>query len=141
MTETGLDPIEQHLRDGELVAPEIQLVVRGWPLTVAGLTNNARTTSERYSFGGTPLTAVSVALTAQGHDLDSILSGRRMRTRSRYAVVPAAAVLGAGFRLLATFDAPHYSVAWASYTRDQAELFRRVLGPVLDNPHYLRRPE
>jgi hypothetical protein len=140
MNDTLLEPTENHLRAGELVAPEIQLVVRGWPLTVTGLERNARTTAERYSFGGAPMTAVSAALTSSKHDLHSILSDRRMRTRTRYAASSAAIALGAGFRLLATFDAPHYSVAWVSYTRDQAELLRSVLSPVLENPHHLRRP-
>lgn len=138
MTGLVLEPIEHHLREDEVVDPGVQLVVRGWPLTVSGLESNARATAERYSLGGMPMAAVSVALTSPEHDLDGILSDRRMRTRSRHAVAPATLVLDAGFRILATFDAPHYSVLWTSYTREQVEGFRDVLGHILENPHYLR---
>jgi hypothetical protein len=31
-----LEPIEDHLRIGELLEPDSQLVVRGWPLSAGG---------------------------------------------------------------------------------------------------------
>ena len=71
--------------------------------------------------------------------LDRILAGRRLRTRSSYAAVQAARVIEAGFSLLATFDAPHYSVLWQSYTDEQATLLSSVFGSAIDNPHHLRR--
>jgi hypothetical protein len=134
-----LEPIENHSRVGELVDPNAQLVVRGWPLTVDGLKRNALATSERYTYRGAPLVAVSAELTMPGFGLGQILAGRRLRTRSSYATVTARAVLAAGFGLLASFDAPHHSVMWGSYTDDEAERLLGVLGPAIDNPYYLRR--
>jgi len=133
-----LEPIDNHLRAGELLDPAGQFVIRGWPLTVAGLCANAEATSNRYSYLGSPLVAASAELSMVGWDERRILSSRRLRTRRSYAAAPAVLILKAGFGLLATFDAPHYSIVWASYNEGEAQRLLELLGDVLDNPYYVR---
>lgn len=136
-----LEPIESHLREGELLDPTAHLVIRGWPLTVEGLLRNADATRRRYSQAGEPFVAVSAEVTVGAWDVDGILSGSRLRTRRSYATAAAGEVLGAGFGLLPTFSAPHYSVVLGTYTVEQAELLIQVLGEVRPNPHHVRREQ
>ncbi len=134
-----LERIEDHLRVDEPLRYDLQLVVRGWPLSIEGLKRNAKSTSERYILDGSPLVAVSAELTMAGWSLDQILAGRRLRTRSSYAKVTTRRVTDAGFVLLPTFDAPHYSIVWASYTDEQADRLLALFGPAITNPHYKGR--
>lgn len=78
-------------------------------------------------------------MTIQGWDLDSILAGPRLRTRSRNVSAPVGVVQAAGFELLATFVAPHYSVALPSYTEDVVRRLLEVLGEPVPNPHFIER--
>jgi hypothetical protein len=66
------------------------------------------------------------------------LSGRRLRTRSTYAKVPAGRVIQAGFTLLATFDAPHYSIVWPAYNDQEAERLAQLFDIAIPNPHYIK---
>jgi len=134
-----LEPIESHLRIGEVLDPDSSLVIRGWPLTIDGLLRNADSARRRYSFRGRPLVAISAEVTLEGWDVDAILSGPRLRTRRSYASVAANEVVEAGFDLLSTFSAPHYSVVMANYTEDQAQRLISVLGEVVSNPYHVRR--
>ncbi|HET6835386.1 MAG TPA: hypothetical protein VFH30_16090 [Acidimicrobiales bacterium] len=136
---SDLQPIEGHVRAGEVLDPEAALVIRGWPLTVDGLLRNADATRRRYSRAGRRFVAVSADVTMAGWDLDAILSGPRLRTRRSYAAVPIARVVEAGFRLLPTFGAPHYSVVLPSYTQEVAQRLLEVMGEVKVNPHHVRR--
>lgn len=97
---------------------------------------NATQASERFSLAGSPLVAISTEVTIDGWPLERILSGRRLRTRKSYAAVPVAAVLEAGYTLLATFDAPHYDVVWPSYSEEQAARLALLFEPVIRNPYY-----
>jgi hypothetical protein len=130
-----LEPIEDHVRAGEVLDRDGQYVIRGWPLTTVGLLANAKATASRYSYRAEPFLAASVEMTMPGWDAERILSGRRMRTRRSYAMVPASSVLGAGFELLPTFDAPHYSIVMGPYTEDEAQRLLRALGDLLANPY------
>ncbi|MEE9415129.1 MAG: hypothetical protein V3V01_07585 [Acidimicrobiales bacterium] len=134
-----LEPIESYLRTGEVLDPDSSLVVRGWPLTIAGLLRNTDAARRRYSFRGRALVAISAEVTLEGWDIDAILSGPRLRTRRSYAVVVANEVVAAGFDLLPTFSAPNYSVVMANYTEDQAQRLISVLGEVVPNPYHVRR--
>ncbi len=136
---TALEPIELHLRSGEALDGEGHLVIRGWPLTVEGLLRNADATSRRYSFSDEPLVAISAEVTIGGWDVDSILSGPRLRTRRSFAAASVAAVVAGGFELLPSFLAPHYSVVFGSYTEEQAQRLIAVLGDVRANPYHVRR--
>ena len=71
--------------------------------------------------------------------VDDILSGSRLRTRRSYAVASTGELLDAGFQLLPTFGAPHYSIALVAYTEDQAERLITALGEVNANPFFVRR--
>jgi hypothetical protein len=134
-----LEPIEPHLRDAPNLDPVAHLVVRGWPLTVEGLRQNAGATSERFSFDGGPLAAISSEITVPGWLLDKILAGPRLRTRSRYATSPVGLVVAAGFVLLPSFSAPHFSVVLDPYTSERAQRLLDLLGEVRTNPHHVRR--
>jgi hypothetical protein len=134
-----LEPIEKHVRPAEVLDPAADLVVRGWPLTIDGILRNADATRNRFSRGGEPFIAISVEVTIPGWDIDAILSGPRLRTRSRYASAPVGAVQNAGFELLATFVAPHYSVVLPAYTEEAVQRFLDVLGEPIPNPHFIGR--
>ncbi len=135
------EPIELHLRSGEVLDPGAALVLRGWPLTVDGLLRNADATSRRYSIGDAPLVAISAEVTIPGWDVESILSGVRLRTRRSYASAPTLRVIESGFALLPTFAAPHYSIVLDAYTERVAQRLIDVLGDVRPNPYYLRRDQ
>ena len=136
-----LEAIEQHVRQSEILDPNTDLVIRGSPLTVDGLLHNADATRRRYSLGARPFVAVSADVTIGAWDLGTILSGRRLRTRPNYAATAVGQLAEAGFELLATFGAPHYSVILPSYTRETAERLLEVLGAPIANPHYVRREQ
>ncbi len=134
-----LEPIEKHLRPNELLDPAADLVVRGWPLTIDGILRNADATRNRFSRAGEPFIAISAEVTIAGWDLDAILAGPRLRTRSRYASAPVAAVQAAQFELLPTFVAPHYSVVLPTYTEQVVQRLLDVLGEPIPNPHFIGR--
>lgn len=136
---TGLTPIEDDLRVEEPIDPVAALVIRRWPLTVEGLLRNANATRRRFSFQGESLVAVSAEVTGADWDVQSILSRSRLRTRRSYASVPVRVVTEAGFLLLPTFAAPHYSIVLANYTEQAAQRLIAVLGPVRSNPYFVRR--
>jgi hypothetical protein len=134
-----LEPIEVHLRTAEVLDPTAALVIRGWPLTVEGLLRNADATRRRYSLAGGPLVAISAEVTMPGWDVESILSGSRLRTRRSYASTLANDVTEAGFGLLPSFSAPHYSIVLDIYTVEEAQRLISVLGEVRPNPYHVRR--
>jgi hypothetical protein len=134
-----LEPIEPHLRSAEVLDPNAALVIRGWPLTVEGLLSNGDATRRRYSLAGAPLVAISAEVTMPGWDVESILSGSRLRTRRSYASTLAHEVIGEGFRMLPSFSAPHYSIVLANYTEQEAQRLISVLGEVRPNPYHVRR--
>ena len=136
---SDLEPIEVLLRVDYSLDPAADLLIRGWPLTVEGLFRNAEATRRRFSFEGRPFAAVSAEVTASGWTLEAILAGPRLRTRSRYAAVAVGELALAGFALLPTFGAPHYSVVLEPYTAERAEQLIDVLGDVRANPHHVRR--
>jgi hypothetical protein len=88
----------------------------------------------RYSWAGRPFVAVSAEVTVGPWDIDSILSGQRLRTRRSYAAALVNELVAAGFVLLPTFSVPHYSVALGSYTGREAERLIDVLGEIQLNP-------
>jgi hypothetical protein len=136
---TELEPIEELLREEAPLRSSAHLVVRGWPSTVEGPLRNADATRSRFSRGGLPLPAISAEVTVGSWTLDAILSGARLRTRSRYAAAQVGALTDVGFVLLPSFAAPHYSVVLDPYTAERASRLLTVLGPVLTNPYHLGR--
>ena len=77
-------------------------------------------------------------VTIAGWDIERILA-RRLDTRRKYATARAGALLDAGFDLMPTFTAPHYSLLLPSYTSEVARQLVEVFGRVKDNPHYQPR--
>lgn len=134
-----LIPIEERLRPGEVLLHDAHLVMRGWPVDVAGILRNADLTRSRYSLAGEPLVAISAEVTIAGWDIDSILKGLRLRSRRSYAVAPVHDLVEVGFDLIPTFNAPHYSVVLPSYTETSAALLVEAFGEVKPNPHFERR--
>ena len=134
-----LEPIEPHLRSSEQLQPHADLVVRGWPLTVEGLLQNADDARSRFSWKGEPFVAVSGEATVGGRTLAELLGGPRLRTRRRYASALAQSLLDAEFLLLASFGIPHYSIVLRAYSDEEARRLLEVLGEARENPHYGRR--
>lgn len=85
--------------------------------------------------------AVSGEVTLGSWTAEMILSGARMRTRLRYAEATVEALVKAGFEMLPTFAAPHYSVILPAYTEEVARRLVDVFGPVRIKPHYVRREQ
>lgn len=129
-----LAPIEGRLRRADLANSE--LVLRGTPVTVAALLDQAEKMAKLYSFRGEALYAVSAAATAPGTTLDDLLTGSSLRTRHSYTTARVSAVVSAGFEVLPTFGAPHVSIAWPRYHADVAQRLQEVLGPLIRNPHF-----
>lgn len=50
-------------------------------------------------------------------------------------------LLGAGFELLASFAAPHYSVVLPAYDEANVQRLLEVLGEVKRNPHFVGRQQ
>jgi hypothetical protein len=138
---SDLEPIEEHLRSDDQLDPDSHVVVRGWPLTVDGMLRNADATRSRFSWNGTPLVAVSAEITVGDWTVDAILAGPRLRTRSRYAQTSVGSVIDAGFGLLPSFAAPHYSVVLPAYDEAHARRLLEVLGEVKRNPHFVGRQQ
>lgn len=132
-------PIEDLLRSGEVVDADAHLVMRGWPVDVAGILRNADLTRSRYSLAGDPFVAISAEVTIPGWDVETILTGPRLRSRRSYAMAPVRSVIEAGFDLIPTFNAPHYSVVLPSYTEADAARLVEALGQVKPNPRFERR--
>jgi hypothetical protein len=108
---SGLLPIEEHLRTGEALDQDTQLVVRGWPLTVDGLLRNADATRRRYARLGQPFVAISAEVTVLGWDVDAILSGPRLRLRRTYAAALVRSLIETDFDLIATLR--RRTTAWS----------------------------
>ncbi len=131
-----LIPIESLLRPGGALDGDAHLVMRGWPVDIPGILRNADSTRSRYSLAGEPFVAISAEVTIPGWDVESILKGSRLRSRRSYAIAPVRDVIEAGFDLLPTFNAPHYSVVLPSYTEGVAALLVEAFGEVKPNPHF-----
>ncbi len=130
--------IEDHFRAGERLDRQAFMVIRGAPLDAEGLLRNADATSRRYTRAGKPFVAISAEITGAGWSLASILAGPRLRTRRTYAAVRAGVVLDAGFELLATFSAPHYSVVLPSYDVETTQLLSSLFGEAQGNIYFGR---
>jgi hypothetical protein len=50
-------------------------------------------------------------------------------------------VIEAGFRLIPSFAAPHYSIVLANYNEQEVQHLISVLGDFYPNPYHLRREQ
>lgn len=101
--------------------------------------HNSQASCSRFTFRGVPFTAISSEVTVDAWTIDSILAGSRLRTRRHYAAVTTGVLLGAGFELVPTFAAPHYSVLLHPYTYEKIEELVHLFGEIHVNPHFVRR--
>jgi hypothetical protein len=82
--------------------------------------------------------AISVDLTIQGWTIERILR-ERMWSRSRYATTTVGRLRSAGYELVATSTAPHYSVVLPDATERAAAELLSHFGPTLQNEFRQRR--
>lgn len=132
-------PVEDHLRAQRPVVDANRLVIRGRPLTVAGLISNATRTSAGYTWEGRPFLAVSAEITGNGRATENLLAAKRLRTRRTYVRASPAVIVAAGFVVLETFAAPHVSIVLPGYDEAFVRQLIAVLGPELPNPFFERR--
>ena len=115
---------------------EWELVIRGRQFDPARLLADALDMVELYTWKDEPVAAVSASVVHRGQTIDELLSERRLRTRRDVVVAPVAAVVAAGFPVLATFDAPHVSIVLIEPTLAEATRLRELFGDPIANPHY-----
>jgi hypothetical protein len=130
-------PIEPLIRS-EPMPEDAVVVVRGGPIATEKIVEHARRQEALFTFRGRPMVAISVELTVGGWTLERILAGR-MRTRTRYATAKAGALRIAGYELVPTGRAPHYSLILPGSTHSDAAALLARFGPTLQNPYRARR--
>lgn len=82
--------------------------------------------------------AISVDLTIAGWTVERILR-ERMWSRSTYATATVGVLRAAGYELVATSTAPHYSVILSDTTEAAAAALLAHFGPTLQNQFRQRR--
>jgi hypothetical protein len=132
-----LRPIEAELR-ADPPQDATTVVVRGGPLTIEKLVQQARREQAVYSYRGQPLASISVDATVGEWTVDAILR-ERLWSRSSYAVATVEVLVAAGFELLPTFGAPHYDVVLPAATIEVASSLLSLFGPAQRNPYRRRR--
>jgi hypothetical protein len=80
-----------------------------------------------FSWRGDPLAAVSAEVSDPDRSTDELLAGPRLRTRRTYAEAPVTSLVNAGFAVLATFLAPHVSIALPDYDETCVRTIRVTL--------------
>jgi hypothetical protein len=129
--------IEQRelLRTDQLL-PGTTIVVRGGRDTADKLRRHALRTARAWSLDGLPLLGISV-FAVVGIALDELLASRFATFRTVY--LPTAGQLGGhGFELLATGQAPHYTVRLRRADGKELGELLAALGPARGNPQYGR---
>jgi hypothetical protein len=101
-------PIEPLIRADEPPADAV-VVIRGGPIAVAKIVEHAHRQQAVFTYRGEPMIAISVDLTIEGWTVERILR-ERMWSRSSYATTTVGELRAAGYELVATSSAPHYSV-------------------------------
>lgn len=130
-------PIEPLIRVEE-PPDDAVVVIRGGPINVAKIVEHAVRQQVVFTYRGEPMAAISVDLVIEGWTLERILR-ERMWSRSRYAITTAAKLRGAGYQLVATSTAPHYSVVLPEASEQAAIDLLTHFGPTLENEFRQRR--
>lgn len=130
-------PIEPLIRTEEAPADAV-VVIRGGPIAAAKIVEHALRQQAVFTYRGEPMIAISVDLTIRGWTVERILR-ERMWSRSRYATTTVGELRTAGYELLATSTAPHYSVILPNTTEATAAQFLSHFGPTLQNEFRQRR--
>ena len=129
------EAIEAYLRR-ESPPDNAVVVVRGGPLAAEKFVEHARRQAREYTYDGSPMFSISVSLTVGGWDRDALLAGP-LSSRSTFAVSTAGEIRSAGFRLLPTYEAPHYDLVMATGEYPEAVLLLGLFGP--PEPNWQRR--
>lgn len=131
------EPIERHVRPGESSPADTHLLLRGSPMTAAKFAEHAARTARAYTLGGDPCFGISVELAVDAEDVARLLRGRRLSTRRRVARIRVEASRAAGFVLLPTFTAPHYTVVVDLAATATVEVLASLAArDVIENPYY-----
>lgn len=130
-------PIEPLVR-AEDAPDDTVVVIRGGPIATAKIIEHARRQQAVFTYRGDPMIAISVDLTIAGWTVERILQ-ERMWSRSSYATSTVGELRAAGYELLATSTAPHYSVILPDTTEPVAAAFIAHFGPTLQNQFRQRR--
>lgn len=127
---------QRELLRAEQPLPGTTIVVRGGRDTVDKLRRHALRTARAWSLDGLPLLGISV-FAVLGIALEDLLVRRFATFRTVY--LPTAGQLGGrGFELLATGQAPHYTVRLRRADDKELGELLAALGPAQANPQYGR---
>lgn len=124
-------PIEPLVRS-EPPPDDAVVVVRGGPLTPQKIVEHAVRQQAVFSYRGAPMIAISVDLAINGWPIERILR-ERMWSRSRYATTTVGELRAAGYELVPTGMAPHFSVVLPSAGEAAAVSLLGHFGPTLAN--------
>ena len=130
-------PIEPLIR-AEDTPLDAVVVIRGGPITADKILEHAARQQAVFTYHDQPMIAISVDLTIEGWTIERILV-ERMWSRSRYAVSTVGALREAGYELVPTSAAPHYSVVLPDATLRAAASLLELFGPTMDNEYRQRR--
>ena len=112
--------------------------VRGGPLTAQKIVEHATRQQAVFTYRGAPMFAISVDLVTEAWTLERILR-ERMWSRSRYATTTVGTLRTAGYELVPTSRAPHFSVVLTDATEAAAAALLDQFGPTVDNAFKQRR--
>ncbi len=133
--------LETYLRN-EAAPAGAHLLLRGSPLTADAFVRSSERAARAYTFGGSPCLGISVELSSGSVETDQLLRGRRLSTRHHVARIRVADAVAAGFVMLPTFSAPHYTVlVGRTPGATVGALVELALRDVLANPYYEPRRE
>lgn len=134
------DPIEHYLRSDAPSADDSFLLLRGSPLELGKLTDQALDFASRFTYRGGSHTGVSVVLATDETDADAQMAGRWLSTRPFVAVARVRDVRRSGFVLLPTFEAPHYTlIVGLTKAATLPALLDLVAADTRPNPYIRRR--
>lgn len=111
------------------------VVLRGGPDTLALLRSHARRLNRLYVLDGLPIFGISVfvADSTSGHVSADAILATKLRSYPTMYRTTVGALAEAGFGLLPTFNAPHYTVLLPDL--DAADDLAGVFGELLVNPY------
>jgi hypothetical protein len=140
MMSVGRDELRAHVRD-EHPLMDAAVVLRGGPDTPSLLRSHARRVNRLFLLDSAEVFGISVFVASSdiGPAFERrILSGKLGTYESIYRTT-VRELVAAGFGLLPTFQAPHYTVLLSGI--DAVEDLAAALGPLLTNPYARNRKE
>ncbi len=134
------ETIEQHVRAGEPPPDDAYLLLRGSPLELTKLGDQAEDFASRFTYTGVAVQGVSLVVARDEQDADVLMASRFLRSRPWVGVLRAASVRSAGFVLLPTWEAPHYTALLGMMPGATLEtMLALVRADIRPNKHARRR--